>query len=46
MSAHAIKLSILVGIAAGLQSGLASVGDGVIIVPCLILLLGFTQKEA
>jgi hypothetical protein len=37
---------ILIGLAAGMLSGLIGVGGGIIIVPCLILLLGFSQHEA
>jgi uncharacterized membrane protein YfcA len=46
MSAHTIVILLLVGLAAGMLSGLVGVGGGIIIVPCLVLLLGFTQKEA
>lgn len=46
MSAHTILLLILIGLAAGMLSGLVGVGGGIIIVPCLVLFLGFSQKEA
>ena len=46
MSSQTIVLLILVGFAAGILAGLVGVGGGIIIVPCLVLLLGFTQKEA
>lgn len=46
MSAQTIIILLLVGFAAGVLSGLVGVGGGIIIVPCLVLLLGFTQKEA
>ena len=46
MSAQAIILLIIIGIAAGILSGLVGIGGGIIIVPCLVLLLGFTQKDA
>jgi uncharacterized protein len=46
MSAQTIILLILVGLAAGMLSGLVGVGGGIIIVPALVLLLGFTQKQA
>ncbi len=46
MSAQTIILLILVGIAAGMLSGMVGVGGGIIIVPALVLLLGFTQKSA
>ncbi len=46
MSAQTILLLILIGLAAGILSGLVGVGGGIIIVPCLVLFLGFSQKEA
>jgi uncharacterized membrane protein YfcA len=46
MSAQTIIVLILVGLAAGLLSGLVGVGGGIIIVPALVYLLGFSQKEA
>ncbi len=39
-------LIILIGLAAGLLSGLVGVGGGIIIVPALVFFLGFTQHEA
>jgi len=39
-------LLALVGLAAGVLSGLFGIGGGVIIVPLLILLLGFTAQQA
>lgn len=46
MSAQTIIVLILVGVAAGMLSGLVGVGGGIIIVPALVYLLGFTQKQA
>jgi len=46
MSANTIILLILIGLAAGFLSGLVGIGGGIIIVPALVLLLGFTQKQA
>ncbi len=46
MDAQMILLIVVIGIAAGLLSGLIGVGGGIIIVPALVLLIGFTQKEA
>ncbi len=46
MSAQTIILLMLVGLAAGILSGLVGIGGGIIIVPCLVLVLGLTQKEA
>jgi uncharacterized membrane protein YfcA len=37
---------ILAGIVAGALSGLVGVGGGVVLVPILVLLFGFAQKEA
>jgi len=39
-------LFVLIGLAAGGLSGLVGVGGGIIIVPALVLLLGFGQKYA
>lgn len=46
MSAQTIFLLVLVGLTAGVLSGLIGVGGGIIIVPALVLLFGFSQKEA
>ena len=46
MSAITIILLILIGIAAGMLSGLVGVGGGIIIVPALVYLLAFSQKQA
>lgn len=37
---------ILLGLAAGMLSGLIGVGGGVIIVPALVFLFGFSQHQA
>jgi uncharacterized membrane protein YfcA len=39
-------LFILLGLAAGAVSGLVGIGGGIIIVPALVMLFGFTQKVA
>jgi uncharacterized membrane protein YfcA len=36
----------LLGLAAGILSGLVGIGGGIIIVPALVLLWGFTQQTA
>lgn len=36
----------IIGLLAGMLSGLIGVGGGIIIVPALVFFLGFTQKEA
>src|SRR5262245_2029905 len=46
MSAEIIVLLIIVGLAAGMLSGLVGVGGGIIIVPALIFFLGFSQLQA
>ncbi len=46
MSLTTFLLLILIGLAAGFLSGLVGIGGGVIIVPALVLLLGFSQKLA
>ena len=46
MSAQTIMLLLVIGLLAGIISGLVGVGGGIIIVPALVLLLGFTQQQA
>lgn len=46
MTGETIMLLLIVGMAAGILSGLVGVGGGIIIVPALIFFLGFTQLEA
>jgi uncharacterized protein len=46
MSAYIIIMLIAIGIAAGMLSGLVGVGGGIIIVPALVYLLAFSQKQA
>lgn len=41
-----ILLFILLGLAAGILSGLVGIGGGVLIVPALIFIVGMTQHEA
>jgi len=38
-----IILYLLLGLAAGVLSGLIGIGGGILIVPVLVLLFGFTQ---
>lgn len=46
MSAQTIVLLIIVGLLAGVLSGLVGLGGGVIIVPALVFILGFSQHQA
>lgn len=46
MDIQIVLVLLLVGLAAGMLSGLVGVGGGIIIVPCLIYFLGFSQKMA
>lgn len=41
-----VIILLLVGLFSGVLSGLFGVGGGIIIVPCLIFFLAFTQKQA
>lgn len=41
-----IALYLLIGLSAGIVSGITGIGGGVIIVPALIFLLGMTQHQA
>src|SRR6476619_6629810 len=46
MSVQTILLIMLVGLLAGVLSGLVGIGGGIIIVPALVFFLGFTQHQA
>lgn len=46
MSVTTIIILVVIGIAAGILSGLVGVGGGLIIVPALVYFVAFTQKEA
>ena len=46
MSTQTIILVIIVGLVAGVLSGLVGVGGGIIIVPALVFILGFSQHQA
>ncbi len=46
MSVQTIALLLLVGLLAGMLSGLVGLGGGVIIVPALVFILGFSQHQA
>jgi uncharacterized membrane protein YfcA len=46
MNLTTLILLALIGLAAGMLSGVAGVGGGVIVIPALIFLLGMSQFEA
>lgn len=46
MSTQTILIIILIGLAAGLFSGIVGVGGGIILVPALIFFVGLTQHQA
>jgi uncharacterized membrane protein YfcA len=46
MTLQSVIILLLVGLAAGILSGLVGVGGGIIIVPALVFFLGFSQHEA
>ena len=46
MTTTTLLLLILIGLVAGFISGLIGIGGGILIVPALVILLGFSQKLA
>ncbi|HJU45332.1 MAG TPA: sulfite exporter TauE/SafE family protein [Chitinophagaceae bacterium] len=46
MGAETIVILLIIGLAAGVLSGLVGVGGGIIIVPALVYFLGFSQHMA
>lgn len=46
MTIETVLLLIIVGLAAGILSGMVGIGGGIIIVPALVIFLGFSQHEA
>lgn len=46
MAIQTILILLLIGIIAGMLGGLIGIGGGIIIVPSLVLFLGFSQKLA
>jgi hypothetical protein len=46
MDIQTILLLLVIGAAAGILSGMVGIGGGIIIVPALIYILGFSQKMA
>lgn len=41
-----VMISLLIGLGAGVLSGLFGIGGGVVMVPAMVLLLGYSQKTA
>ena len=46
MGVSTILLLTSIGVCAGLMSGFIGVGGGIVIVPALVFIMGFTQHEA
>jgi uncharacterized membrane protein YfcA len=46
MTAQLILLLLIIGLSAGVLSGLVGVGGGIIVVPALVFFLGFSQQQA
>ncbi len=46
MDTNTIVLLLVVGIAAGILSGFVGIGGGIIMVPALVWLLGYSQHQA
>ena len=46
MDIFTLLILILIGLIAGIFSGIVGLGGGLVIIPALIFLLGLTQKEA
>lgn len=46
MNAQTFIIIIIIGLVAGMLSGLVGIGGGIIIVPALVLFLGFSQHKA
>src|SRR5256885_12003269 len=46
MTTETILILTVIGLAAGILSGMVGVGGGIIVVPALVFALGFTQHQA
>lgn len=46
MSTHTFIIVVIIGLVAGVLSGLVGIGGGIVIVPALAFFLGFSQHEA
>ena len=46
MDQQTVFILLLIGLAAGVLSGVIGIGGGIIIVPALVYLIGFSQRTA
>jgi len=46
MDVYNILYLVLIGLAAGILGGILGLGGGIIMIPAMVLLLGFTQHQA
>lgn len=46
MSVQTILILVIIGLAAGMLSGMVGIGGGVVIVPALVFLMGLSQHQA
>jgi uncharacterized membrane protein YfcA len=46
MDAQMLIILVLIGLIAGLLSGIVGIGGGIIIVPALVYFVGFSQRQA
>lgn len=46
MATHTVIILLVIGLIAGMLSGLVGVGGGIIVVPALVYFLGFSQHQA
>jgi uncharacterized membrane protein YfcA len=46
MTAQTVITIIIIGLAAGILSGLVGIGGGILVVPALVFILGYSQHQA
>lgn len=46
MAIHELWILLTIGLAAGILSGLVGIGGGIVMVPALVLFIGYTQHQA
>ena len=46
MTAHLVLIIIIIGLLAGILSGLVGVGGGIILVPALVYFMNYSQHQA